>query len=85
MDQVHSIPWQQMAPRHSCEQIMNIQTFLEQAKADLHGVEFCPYCIEPRNDKRSCCGENHFINFEDFDDDTQREIIQGEYDTSFKG
>jgi hypothetical protein len=63
----------------------HMKDFLEQAKEDLKGVEYCPYCIEPRNDKRSCCGENHFIYFEDLDDDTQREIVQDEYDSSFKG
>jgi hypothetical protein len=61
----------------------HMKDFLESAKEDLKGVEYCPYCIEPRGDKRSCCGENHFINFEDFDDDTQRDIVQAEYDSSF--
>jgi len=60
-----------------------MKDFLEQAKEDLRGVEYCPYCMTPRNDKRSCCEENHFINFEDFDEDTQRDIIQDEYDTTF--
>jgi hypothetical protein len=58
--------------------------FLQQAKEDLKGVEYCPYCMEPRNDKRSCCEENHFINFEDLDDDTQTQIVQDEYDLGNK-
>jgi len=56
-----------------------MKDFLEAAKEDLHGVQYCPYCMEPRNDKRSCCG----INFEDMDENTQREIIQEEYDSNF--
>jgi hypothetical protein len=62
-----------------------MKDFLEQAKEDMRGVEYCPYCMNPRNDKRSCCGEVHFINFEDLDDDTQLDIIQAEYNTAFKG
>jgi len=23
-------------------------------------LEVCPYCYEPKGDKTSCCGENHF-------------------------
>jgi hypothetical protein len=62
-----------------------MKDFLEQAKEDMRGVEYCPYCMEPRNNKRSCCGEVHFIDFEDLDDDTQLDIIQAEYNTAFKG
>jgi hypothetical protein len=57
-----------------------MKDFLEQAKEDLAGVHYCPYCMEPQGDKRSCCGENHFIDFADLDDDTQKDIIQDEYD-----
>ena len=59
-----------------------MKDFLIQAKEDLHGVQYCPYCMEPRNDKRSCCGENHFLEFQDFDDETQNQIIQDEYDST---
>jgi hypothetical protein len=38
---------------------------------DLDGVEFCAYCFEERADKRSCCQENHFIEFKDLDKKTQ--------------
>jgi hypothetical protein len=58
-----------------------MKDFLQQAKENLHGVNYCPYCMEPRNDKRSCCGENHFLEFQDFDDETQTQIIQDEYDS----
>ena len=52
-----------------------MKDFLQQAKEDLAGVHYCPYCMEPQGDKRSCCGENHFIDFADLDDDTQKDII----------
>ena len=59
-----------------------MKDFLIQAKEDLHGVLFCPYCMEPRGDKRSCCGEVHFLEFQDFDDETQTQIVQDEYDSA---
>jgi hypothetical protein len=62
-----------------------MKDFLEQAKQDLYGVLYCVYCLEPKNDKLSCCEENHFLDFQYFDDDTQKDIIQDEYDLSFKG
>jgi hypothetical protein len=59
-----------------------MKDFLMQAKEDLHGVQYCPYCMEPRNDKRVCCGEVHFLEFQDFDDETQTQIVQDEYDST---
>jgi hypothetical protein len=59
-----------------------MKDFLIQAKENLHGVQYCPYCMEPRGDKLSCCSENHFLEFQDFDDDTQTQIIQDEYDST---
>jgi hypothetical protein len=59
-----------------------MKDFLIQAKEDLHGVMYCVYCLTPKNDKLSCCEENHFLDFECFDDDTQRDIIQDEYDSA---
>jgi hypothetical protein len=41
------------------------------------------YCLDAKGDKRSCCDENHFINFEDFDEDTQQTIINDDYNFGF--
>jgi hypothetical protein len=41
-------------------------------------VEFCPYCMEEKGDKTSCCQENHFVPFSDLDTDSQLEIIKEE-------
>ena len=60
-----------------------MKTFLEQAKEELHGVMFCAYCMESKGNKLSCCEEVHFLEFQDFDDDTQTKIVQDEYDLSF--
>jgi hypothetical protein len=38
---------------------------------DYDDVEFCAYCLEERNDKQSCCQENHFLEFNDLDEQTQ--------------
>jgi hypothetical protein len=38
---------------------------------DLDGVEFCAYCLEEREDKKSCCQENHWVVYDDLDKETQ--------------
>jgi hypothetical protein len=34
--------------------------------------------MEPKDGKHSCCQENHFIPFEDFDDKDQIQMIEDE-------
>ena len=46
-------------------------------------VEYCCYCFEPKGDKYSCCQENHFITFRDFDRADQVGIIENELQLSF--
>ena len=41
---------------------------------DFDGVEFCAYCFEERADKISCYQENHFIEFSELDEETQKEL-----------
>lgn len=42
------------------------------------GREWCPYCLEPRLGKASCCGENHFALFEDLDQESQQAMVEWE-------
>jgi hypothetical protein len=51
------------------------KNFIEIAKEDMQGVLLCCYCMEMKGNSYSCCGENHFIPFEDFDEDMQLEYI----------
>lgn len=53
-----------------------LQQFIEEEADNL----YCPYCMEPKGDKHSCCDEVHFIAFKDFDDDTQRQIAIDEWE-----
>jgi hypothetical protein len=39
-------------------------------------TEYCCYCGEERGDKLGCCQENHFVPFEDLDDDMQKDILE---------
>lgn len=39
--------------------------------SDFEGVEFCAYCLEERNDKLSCCQENHWVVYEDLDEESK--------------
>jgi hypothetical protein len=60
-----------------------MKNWLQQFIEEQAFVEYCPYCLELRNNKRSCCEEVHFLEFKDFDDDTQRQIAQEEWDANF--
>ena len=59
---------------------MNYQSFSQQFKEQNWEVEYCCYCLTPRNDKMGCCQENHFIPFYDLYEDEQNHIIESEWD-----
>lgn len=42
--------------------------------SDFEGVQFCVYCGEERGDKRSCCQENHWVEYEDLDEETKKTL-----------
>jgi hypothetical protein len=81
MGSLYPVPWRQMASGRTCGEIM--KDYLETAKEEFKGVQYCVYCLDAKGDKRSCCDENHFINFEDFDEDTQQTIINDDYNFGF--
>lgn len=39
---------------------------------------YCCYCGEPKGDKFMCCEENHFVPFNDLDEETQAAILEDE-------
>ena len=49
------------------------------------GTEYCCYCLEPKDDKYSCCQENHFVEFKDLYEEDQQYIINSEIELSFDG
>lgn len=53
-----------------------LQQFIEE-EADQY---YCPYCLETQGEKLSCCDEVHFIQFKDFDEETQRQIAADEWE-----
>ena len=55
-----------------------MKSLIEQYREEFQGIEFCCYCMEPKDGKHSCCQENHFIPFEDFDDKDQIQMIEDE-------
>jgi hypothetical protein len=61
-----------------------LKNYIEEYKEQEAHVQYCPYCIEPRKGRLMCCGESHWIDFNDFDDDTQMQIIMEEYDKAFR-
>lgn len=62
-----------------------MKTWLQEFIEEQASVEYCPYCMDLRNNKRSCCGEVHFIEFRDLDEETQRQIAQEEWEEYSKG
>ena len=54
--------------------------FMDGFKSEQAHVEYCCYCFSVRGDQRSCCSENHFVEFRDLDEDTQQRIAQEEYE-----
>lgn len=61
---------------------MKTQSLYEQYKEEFmkSDREYCIYCFTPKDDNYSCCHENHFGTFSDFDEQDQQEIINNEID-----
>jgi hypothetical protein len=47
----------------------------EDAIKDLSHGEYCCYCAEQKT-YGSCCGENHFVPFEDLYEEDQKAMIE---------
>lgn len=58
-----------------------MKSWLQEFIKDQASVEYCPYCMEERGSKRSCCSEVHFIEFRDLDDESQRQIAMDEWES----
>jgi hypothetical protein len=46
--------------------------------------QYCQHCARLKGKKPFCCREMDWIDFKDFDETTQLEIIKKEYDNAFK-
>lgn len=57
-----------------------MKSWLEEFIEEQGSVQYCPYCMEERGSKRVCCGEVHFIEFRDLDDETQRQVACDEWE-----
>jgi hypothetical protein len=62
-----------------------MKEFYQQMKEEFlrSDTEYCYYCLEPKDDKRSCCQENHFGCFKDLYEEDQHYIITAEYELAF--
>jgi hypothetical protein len=47
----------------------------EEAIQDLSG-NYCCYCTEPQGSSFSCCGENHFVPFQDLYEEDKEAMIE---------
>lgn len=59
-----------------------MKSLYEQYKEEFmsSSTEYCFYCMKPKEGKYSCCHENHFGTFSDFDERDQQEMINNELD-----
>jgi hypothetical protein len=44
------------------------------------GELYCCYCSDIKDEKISCCSENHFVPFEDLYEDQQEALIEEQLD-----
>lgn len=55
-----------------------MKSAFEMYREEFQDIEYCCYCLEPKDGKHGCCSENHFIPFQDLDIEEQMSIIDGE-------
>lgn len=60
-----------------------MKTFFQEYLDENATVQYCPYCLNLRGEKMSCCGEVHFIELQEMSTDEQLDIIQSEYKFAF--
>ena len=57
-----------------------MKSWLQQFIEEEANQYYCPYCMTPQDNKLTCCDENHFTEFKDFDEETQRQIAMDEWE-----
>jgi sulfur relay (sulfurtransferase) complex TusBCD TusD component (DsrE family) len=60
------------------------KTWIEQYLEETADVEICPYCMNDRGGKMSCCGEVHFMKFSELHISEQLEIAKQEWEMAHK-
>lgn len=57
-----------------------VQDFISRNLSEFRGLKYCGYCRDLNTTEKPCefCGHDTTINFEDFDTETQREIVSEE-------
>jgi hypothetical protein len=57
--------------------------FLIAFKEEQANVKYCIRCLAPKSENMigvGCCGENYWMEFKHFDDETQQRIAEEEYE-----
>lgn len=62
-----------------------MKSWVEQYLDEQAEVEYCPYCMNERGEKMSCCHEVHFIKFKDLEFKEQMDIAHEEWELAFGG
>ena len=58
----------------------NYEDFISKNLSEFRGLKYCAYCRDLNTTEKPCefCGHDTMINFEDFDRETQRNIVSEE-------
>ena len=54
------------------------EDFISKNLSEFRGLEYCAVCMELKTTNNWCCQGVHFVKFEEFDRETQREIVDSE-------
>lgn len=54
------------------------EDFISKNLSEFYGLSYCEYCLEVQTTNTMCCGHDHFIDFKEFDRQTQRDIVEKE-------
>jgi len=55
---------------------MKMKDELQAIYEDQADVYYCCYCLEPQDEKVTCCSENHFVEFKYLFPNDQQQIAQ---------
>ena len=55
---------------------MKIKDELQDIYEEQEEVYYCCYCLEPQNEKITCCYENHFVEFKYLFPNDKKQIAQ---------
>ena len=60
-----------------------MKSFVEEFMEENADTEYCIHCLEPRRGYRCCGHQNPYLEFRDFTDNSQIEIMKKELENAY--